>query len=269
MLEFLWKYLIGPIVADAKNVEELVWQGTTTQPGYNPVNTVTYAFLAVTAFYLIYKFIQRKDIEFTLQTAVSTTPFILLGGTLRFLDDAQIIPYPYSIALITPLIYILIAGVYIPAVYKLDSKKLKKFGIILLVPALGYTLYSVNIINYMYLLGAIVLASVLTSVYYFIVTEDLKQNYFILLAFSQFFEGSASMLSTFYQYQPKQILTQTFNNIFGPPGILLIKTGLLIIGLKVIKDLENVKMKALTLITLYSVGLGTGFRVFLRAAAGT
>lgn len=268
MIEALWKYVIGPIVADARGTETVIWNGVTATTGYNPVNTILYAATAATVLFLLHRFFSKKDVQLTSATAVYSIPFILLGGTLRFLDDIQLIPYPYSIPLITPLIYFLIAAVYLPAVYKLENRDLLKLGTAILLPVLGYALRGLNSVNVVYAAAVVSLSLLLTGLYYFVLQKPYNSRHLVLLAFTQFFEGSASMLSTFYGYSPKQLLTQLFNSLIGFPGILLMKTLVLILGIRVITDLDDERLRYLALMVLYSVGLGTGFRVFLRVVAG-
>ncbi|QGA80606.1 DUF63 family protein [Candidatus Nanohalobium constans] len=268
MKELLWKYIVGPIVADAKGAETVLWNGVTATPGYNPVNTVFYILLASATIYAIYRLFHSREFDITPKTAVYTTPFILLGGTLRFLDDAQLVQYPYSIPLITPLIYFLIAAVFLPATYKLEDKKLGYTGTALLLPVIAYAVTGFKSLNILYVVGTAALTLSATGIYYFLAENDYSSTSMILLAFTQFFEGSASMISSFYSYNPKQLLAQAFNSILGFPGVFVMKTGILLLALSIITDLEDEKMKALALITLYSIGLGTGFRVFLRVAAG-
>ena len=268
MLQLLWKYIIGPIIADARGAETAVWNGITATTGYNIFNTIFYAATAATIIYLIYQLINKKDVQITTQTAINTTPFILLGGTLRFLDDVQLIPFPYSITLVTPLVYFLIASIYIPAIYKLKDKQILKLGIALLVPSLAYAATAFTSFNIVYATATIALTTVLTAAYYFIVEENYQAPYLVLLAFTQFFEGSASMISSFYGYNAKQLLAQQFNNILGLSGVLVMKTMVLALAISVITDIEEKALKSISLIILYSIGLGTGFRVFLRVLAG-
>lgn len=268
MKEFLWKYLIGPIVADSRNAGEAVWQGVTAYPGYNPVNTAVYAFTAVSLLYLTYRFFEWKDIKLDKELAVYSIPFMFLGGALRFIEDAQIISSPQNIVLITPLIYILIALIYIPAVALLNRRKFFYLGISLLLPVLTVSILGLSGINLIYLLSVVSLIGVLTGVYYWLFEDKYTSNSLIALAASQFFEGASSMMASFYDYNPKQLLAQQFNSLLGPPGILLMKILVLGLALKVIVDMEDEKMKGLTLLVMYAIGFGTGFRVFLRVLAG-
>jgi len=276
MEEFVWKYLLGPIIADAKGVETVTWNSVTAVTGYNPVNTVAYVLLAGSILYLAYRYLERMDIGLSPSTAIYSTPFILLGGTLRFIDDAQIVPFPYSIVFITPIIYLLVAAVYIPALTRLEERDLMKLGNIFLVPTVILVLVSSDIVNLVYLVSVLGLSFILTGLYYFFVDENFSTKPFVLLAFSQLFEGSASMLASVPQlisdtsntYQPKQLLAKLFNDLFGVPGVLVMKVGVLVLGVSVIKDLEDDTLRFMGLMVLYAVGLGTGLRVFLRATAG-
>lgn len=268
MKEFLWKYLIGPIVADSRNAGEAVWQGVTAYPGYNPVNTVVYALTAVSLLYLTYRFFEWKEVELDAQLALFSIPFMFLGGALRFIEDAQIISSPQNIVLITPLIYILIAIIYIPAVTLLNRRKFLYLGIGLLLPVLIASTLGFSGINLIYLLTVISLTGVLTGVYYWLFEDEYTSSSLVALAASQFFEGVSSMTASFYDYSPKQLLAQQFNSLLGPPGILLMKIIVLFLAIRVIMDMKSEKMKGLTLLVLYAIGFGTGFRVFLRVLAG-
>lgn len=276
MEEFIWKYLVGPIVADAKGLEQATWKGIQASTGYNPVNTLAYVLLAGSILYLVHQYFERNNVELGPSTAVSSTPFILLGGFLRYLDDAQVIPFPFSITLITPVIYILIASVYVPALLKLDEKNLLKLGAGILIPTTIFTSFSFQIVNPWYTVSAMTLSILFTGLYYFLASEEYRETSLLLLAFSQLFEGVSSMLGSIPAliskpstvYQPKQLLAKMFNNFLGFPGVLVMKIGVLLLGLSVIKDLEDANLKFLALLILYAVGLGTGLRVFLRASAG-
>jgi uncharacterized membrane protein len=267
MQEFIWKYLIGPIVADARNRQEVVQQGVTAFPGYNLVNTLAYVLAAGAILYLVYRLFQRKEVELTASTALHSVPFMLLGGTLRFLEDAGAVPYPYDIVLVTPFIYMLIAAVYIPAVYYLEDRKILGLGTALLVPSLLFAVLQFQQFRPFYTAGTLVLAGFLTALYAWIVRGEYSSRELVAVAGSQFFGGAASMNAVFYDYTPKQLLAQYFNSFFGPPGVLVLKLGIVVLAVDILVDMEDGAMKSISLLALYAVGLGTGFRVFLRVAA--
>lgn len=281
ILEFIWKYLAGPVMADAQNAEAAVWNGVTAHTGYNLYNTVAWALIAVTAILLIRREFNKRDIQLTTQTAVNSIPFILLGGILRFLEDAAVLPFILRPLAITPVIYLVIAGLFLaslPLASKLASRSectrddlLKNLGYVYLAPFLALTVYTlVGGAEILLILMPIAIASILTGLYYAVTRRNSYSNTeYLLIAFSQFFGGAASMVSISQGYQQKQLLTQAFTSLFGEPGIIILKAG--IIGLAVYmleKDIEEEQMKALALIVLYSIGLATGLRVLLRLSLG-
>jgi len=281
VLEFIWKYLAGPVIADAKNAETAVWNGVTAHTGYNMFNTVLWALIAVTAILLIRREFNRRDIELTTQTAISSIPFIILGGILRFLEDAAVLPFILRPLAITPIIYLVVAGLFLaslPLASRLASKAecsrdelLKNLGYIYLAPFLALTVYTLlGGADILLILLPIGVASVLTGLYYLITRRNnYSRKEYLLIAFSQFFGGAASMVSLSQGYQQKQLLTQAFTSLFGEIGIVILKAG--IIGLAVYmleKDIEEEQMKALALIVLYSIGLATGLRVLLGLSMG-
>jgi uncharacterized membrane protein len=281
ILEFIWKYLAGPVMADAQNAETAVWNGVTAHTGYNLYNTVAWALIAVTAILLIRREFNKRDIQLTTQTAVNSIPFILLGGILRFLEDAAVLPFILRPLAITPVIYLVIAGLFLaslPLASKLASRSectrddlLKNLGYVYLAPFLALTVYTlVGGAQILMILMPIAIASILTGLYYAVTRRNSYSNTeYLLIAFSQFFGGAASMVSISQGYQQKQLLTQAFTSLFGEPGIIILKAG--IIGLAVYmleKDIEEEQMKALALIVLYSIGLATGLRVLLRLSLG-
>ena len=268
MKELILKYLIGPIIADAQNKQEIVLKGVTAYPGYNIYNTVLYALLAISILYLTYRIIETHNIDFNASVALHSLPFILLGGSLRFLEDTQAMPFPYNILLITPIVHILVAILYIPSITYLGKKQVAKLGAALLIPVIGLSIIQFQQLRLVYTTAVLVTASVLTLVYRWIAAEKYRKDHLVAVAGSQFFGGAAAMYASFYDYTPKQLLAQHFNSIFGPPGIMVLKAIIVILAVDVLTDIEDDRLKAITLMTVYAVGLGTGFRVFLRAAAG-
>ncbi|MFW5906744.1 MAG: DUF63 family protein [Candidatus Natronoplasma sp.] len=97
---FLWRYFWGPVVADAEG-RPVDGVGS----GYNPVNTVTYASVLVTAFFGIYEIIDHFDIKIDRSFVYSLLPWIVLGGSLRSLEDVGLFRDPLDKIMITPLIY--------------------------------------------------------------------------------------------------------------------------------------------------------------------
>lgn len=100
---FLWKYLAGPVHADAtgEDVDGI-------SEGYNPVNTLTYGLILALSVYWIYIFLDKKKIEVDVRFAFALVPYILLGSTLRVLEDADFFSGNVRYLMISPIIYLVV-----------------------------------------------------------------------------------------------------------------------------------------------------------------
>jgi len=91
--QFIYAYYIHPITHDT---------------GYNPVNTITWALLLVLCLFLILKLLKKLDVEINESFIAALAPYILVGASLRVMEDARLFSPPVSYMLITPLIYFLL-----------------------------------------------------------------------------------------------------------------------------------------------------------------
>ncbi|MHC1626540.1 MAG: DUF63 family protein [Methanoculleaceae archaeon] len=93
VVEFIYKYYIDPIRYGYP---------------YTVVDTLTYAVILIIAIYLLYRWMNKAGIAIDRELLLSTLPFIIFGGLLRVVEDADIIAgWPHYL-LITPLIYFLV-----------------------------------------------------------------------------------------------------------------------------------------------------------------
>ncbi len=102
---FLWRYLWGPVVADAR--------GTSigdVSSGYNPVNTLVYGIVLVIALLGIYDLIGHLDIRIDNTFVFSLIPWIILGGSLRTLEDAGLFSESIAPIFISPIIYMFLGA---------------------------------------------------------------------------------------------------------------------------------------------------------------
>ena len=279
--DFLWQYILGPIIADASNVESVTRNGVEAFTGYNLFNTVLWGILATAIIYGLYKLTRKYEIKLTTEKVIVSLPFIVLGGLLRFIEDTAIVNYPYSIILITPIIYVFILGIYLLA-FILARKLSQKYEVtenrvlfiqglsLLVLPILAVINYFMNVsISLELLLGVVLIPIILTVLYKYTVKDSiLDKDSYLLIIFSQLFGGTASMIAVTQGYEQKQLFTQAFTSIFGPSGVLLAKIGLSALVIYALLDTEDNELEAFTVFVLTVVGLGTGIRVFLRMLAG-
>ncbi|MFP4530660.1 MAG: DUF63 family protein [Halodesulfurarchaeum sp.] len=128
---FVWQYFWGPVVADAHNAQAAAWNGgeplffssasaaasapgPVAYPGYTVVSEIGYAVTLLIALAGVVFLLNRLDFEVDVSLIYPLFPFMLFGGALRVLEDAQnslagtgagLIPFPWTALLISPIIY--------------------------------------------------------------------------------------------------------------------------------------------------------------------
>jgi len=107
---FIWKYFWGPIVADAVG-HPMSYHGVAAAEGYTLVSEFAYGALLLLLVYLMYRFFEFFDIKVDVPFFVASLPFIILGSTLRVLEDSGLYEKPLSYLFISPIIYVQV-GIY-------------------------------------------------------------------------------------------------------------------------------------------------------------
>lgn len=267
MLDFIWRYLIGPIFAEARG-EPVVWNGVEALAGYNIYNTVAWGALAIIGVYTVLKLFERYEINFNPLKALKLLPLIFLGGVLRAVQDAADLPLTLEILLITPVIYIWIAALAVVALLlqRLEYLDMRYFNttvisaILLALVFLRPPLTPLSLV----LLGSALIGA---GFYYGSRDTDFSGSPVATAVASQFFEAFSSIYGLLQGYNPRQLLTSIAVDSFGPLGFLLVKIGVLAVFLWVYRDLEEA-WEGVILVALYSIGFATGVRVLLRASMG-
>lgn len=100
---FLWRYVWGPVIADARGAPV---NGISS--GYNPVNTLLYGMVLALALLGINDIIEYYDIEIDERFVLALIPWIILGGSLRTLEDAGVFRESVAPLFISPVIYVVL-----------------------------------------------------------------------------------------------------------------------------------------------------------------
>lgn len=108
---FITEYYIDPIIYDT---------------GYNPVNTLTWGILLGIAIFGVLKLLEKLRIEVDQRFIIAALPYVLVGSTLRVMEDADMFEPPVRYLFITPLIFFLITAVCVGILLALT--KLRKMG---------------------------------------------------------------------------------------------------------------------------------------------
>ncbi|WAI00769.1 DUF63 family protein [Methanogenium organophilum] len=111
--DFIYKYYVGP---------------TLNGEPYTIVDTLTYALILILAVYLVYRWLKKTGIDIDQEFIVSTIPFVVLGGLLRVVEDTGIIPRPWNVILVTPVIFFVVF--FITVTLLVIARTLEKNGLI-------------------------------------------------------------------------------------------------------------------------------------------
>ncbi len=90
---FINTYYIDPILHDE---------------GYNIINTLTWAIILGLCIFAVIKLLNKLDIRPDNRFIAAIVPFVLAGSSMRVLEDAGAIQQPFSLFLITPIIYFVV-----------------------------------------------------------------------------------------------------------------------------------------------------------------
>jgi len=222
MDDFIYKYFIKPVL----NYE-----------GYNIVNTLTYAVIALLAVYIIYNLFKKYKIEINERFAYGIMSFVLLGSTIRVVTDSidngifkAITPihelilnshiYDYGLVTASPGIYIVIAALFFGSIIILNNLKkldyLPYVGLVLwiphfvlLLPFMKYLIYSIPII----LLGVIP---------GYIVYKLFKNKIYAMMTFAHGLDGGATFFIIDYfgkiagiGYGEQHVFSSFIGEVFG------------------------------------------------------
>ena len=137
-VDVIWQYFWGPVVADAHGWACIDWAGgdqvecagdpagPTAEPGYTLISYSGYIPTLILLLVGIYFLVDRLEIERYRAGFYALFPFMLFGGALRVVEDANVAAYretgdlaiqlPWSGFLISPLIYFLVFAIALVAV---------------------------------------------------------------------------------------------------------------------------------------------------------
>lgn len=261
---FFQTYFINPIYSEAE--------------GYNYVNTIVYALLALGALYLIYKALQKLKIKIDFKFFLAVLPFIVLGSSLRAFVDHEY--FKLSFWTVSPGIYLLIAGIFL-AVFSASYLAEKKFkikywkacslsGVFAVIISYIFVLNKLKFGNLFGGLAIIGLAAGISALLYFLFKySKIKwlQGKFVLLPFiGHMLDASATfVIADFFGGWEKHPLTRFFSDLTGTAASLyFLKLLVLIPAVYLIrKELKDKELGNFLLIAVATLGLAEGLRDLL------
>jgi len=258
--EFITKYFLEPYQADI---------------GYNFINTLTYALLALGLLYFIFKVLQKYKIKIDLKFFISILPFILIGSTVRALVDNDILPYNYYT--VSPGIYLIMTLIFL-SVFTLcyHTHKQIKYPYKSLTALVGLALYTLLIIftyskiNLTNALGFFIITTLFlaTSAATYLILKKLKCKWgttkMATLAISAHLLDASStfIIVDFFGGWEKHPLPRFLANLTGtaatqfPLKLLILLPAIYLIN----SELKDKDLKNFLLIAIASLGLAQGLR---------
>ncbi|MFU8868850.1 DUF63 family protein [Natronococcus sp.] len=200
-VDLIWQYYWGPVVADAHGWSCVAWAdgaelpcneagadaGPTAEPGYTAISYAGYIPTLLLLLIGIYFIIDWLEIERYRAGFFALFPFMLFGGALRTVEDANVAAYrdtgelaielPWSGFLISPLIYVtvflvalgaIVTGVWLERKEYVSGYEYPLFGVgavalLSTLGFLGYTAATETYATFYWTIPAIVLTAATVS----------------------------------------------------------------------------------------------------------
>jgi len=242
--------------------------------GYDVPKTLTFALVLVAAVYGLYRMLRRLGVKADARLAVAVAPYVVLGATVRVLEDAHALPD--SFLFVTPMIYVLIFSVTF-AVLLASLLTQKRFGIayhkplflagLLMLPFALARLPTGN-------LHAALPALVLFAPWAFgsKLVKWRTENKFVAL--THMFDSTVTAVSMqFFGYSEQHVLPTAFIGVLGPFSFVFIKLAAVVVILAAIdrftgKDEKSRDFANYVKLVIGILGAATGTRDFITLLAG-
>ncbi|MBE0516838.1 MAG: DUF63 family protein [Methanophagales archaeon] len=274
--QFIEIYYIHPITHDT---------------GYNPVNTITWALVLVVCLFLTLKLLKKLEIKIDRRFIAAVSPYIVVGASLRVMEDAELITPPLSYLLITPLIFFLIffccVAILILAVIVSRSQKGRVYdytlifgliGIIWLIATLTILLVKEEIVFGWVLFAVIGISGLLISVIYALAARFsvhfLTDRLNLAVLAAHLLDASSSFIGIdILGYTGKHVIEGLIVTYAGTAaGMYPLKLGILAPIIYLLDtqftDEAEMELKNLVLLALIVIGLAPAVRNTLRMMLG-
>lgn len=275
MQDFIQEHFITPIFA---------------RTGYNPINTVTYALIAILCLYAIWRFMRSKKYDFSSREFLfALSAFVLFGSTCRVVTDlsdagAKLDPiFTYGYLTVTPGIYVVTAMLFLSALAVGRLLKSEWFaaacGLCLWLPCLFFLLPYAH--NFSYAALSVVIAAAGSLLSFFLLGKfaGLKLAVHEKLAIAgQAFDGAATFVvidifskATGAGYFEQHVLSAGIGEA-TPLGFGLFFAVKLALSTAIVYFVSKEGMgksdKALVLLVVAIMGFAPGIRDVLRMLVG-
>ncbi len=267
--QFLDTYYIHPIIYDT---------------GYNPVNTLTWGLLLGLSIFPVLKLLKKLGVELDEKFIAAVVPYILVGASMRVIEDAELLQPPLKYMLITPLIYFLIffCAVFILLIAVRTSRTNYKLlfggaGVIWFFTNMAILLWTEELIAPWVIIAVTGITGVITGVIYVIAAESgvnfLTDKLNVSVLAVQLLDATSTYIGIDYLgYTGKHVIENIIVGYTGSAvGMYPLKIGIVIPVLYLLDTLfqgEDKELKNIVLLALLTIGLAPAVRNTLRMAFG-
>ena len=255
---------------------------------YGPVEYAVYgAIMLGLAFFVIYPVLDRRGIKFNAKFVLALLPYILLGSSLRVLEDMHVLPRSWNpleaaYYFVTPGIYLLIAAVAIICLFasiflskKINRDFFKIFSAIGLVFSLPILLFELlNFRAWLGFLAVLALVALIVGALFFAFKKLnwnlLREKFNILALASQALDGSATFVATtFFSCGEQHPLSGFFLQMF-PFSFVIVKIALVLVILHYVdREIKRENLRGFIKLVVCTLGFATGLRDLLTLGVGT
>ncbi len=249
--------------------EDWFYQYFLKRGGYNPINTTVYSIILIVFVILIFKLLKKLKVNFDKRLALAVSPFVLLGTSMRILEDSGILQ---GRLFITPGIYFLIFGVTITTLFIslfLEKKKNIPYfkpmfivGLFLTSPILGIIQYK-NFLGVFYVILFFVPWLILLKIIPWLKENKIATGLHMLDANTTF------VAMNYFNYYEQHVVPTYLINLFGTPFsfVILKFIALVVILFTLDKYSEDKEFNNYIKLIIGILGAATGIRGFLRLFA--
>ncbi len=265
------EYYIDPIVHGAS---------------YNPVNTLTWGILLGIAIFGILKLLEKLWIDIDQKFIVMTLPYMLVGSTLRVMEDADVFGPPIKYLFITPLIFFLITAVCIVILLALTEMrkmgKIANVGINFLYLGAGWEILSLFIllstqeITKLWVLPAVLGLSTPPVIAIYLIARRFDVMWMkginAVILWAHLFEATSTFIGVdFLGYGEKHVMSAFMIDYSGTGAVMYPLKLLIILPILYLLDQhlsDEPKTGNLAKLAILMLGLAPGLRNMLRMMLG-
>ena len=267
LLGFVHRYYINPIIHDTS---------------YNPVDTITWAIILGFTVLGLIKLLGRLKIPIDESLVLYTLPYILVGSSLRVIEDADLVAAPWRHLLVSPPVFFLVFFGTIACLLltrwiwgEKYHAKYAAIGFIWAVFNLAL-LSSVGLSNDWVIAAVFLLGSGLAGIFLFLrdrlsALSFLRDRFNMMIIYAHMLDASSTYIGVdWFGYYEKHVVPTFLINLAGTAAIMFpLKLAVLLPALWMIdRSLQEPSLKNLTKLTLITLGLAPAVRNTLRLALG-